>query len=175
MISEFELISGEELHRRVIQDMVLNASRTVWIATANLKDMHIQTALGYRPVLEQFDQLARKNVSFRIVHSDIPSTYFRNTLDKYPRLIRGKLELQICPRSHWKMVVVDGKRGYMGSANFTGAGLGVKRPARRNLEVGMVSRNQQFVARLASLFDHFWIGDDCAMCAFQQSCPDPIR
>ena len=37
------------------------------------------------------------------------------------------MELQICPRCHWKMVIVDGRLGYTGSANFTGAGLGAKK------------------------------------------------
>ena len=174
MDSGLEIISGEVLHQKVIQEMVLTASQTVWIATANLKDMHITTPRGYRPILEQFDQMAMKNVAFRIVHSDMPSSYFQRTLESFPRLVRGKLELQICPRSHWKMVVVDGRRGYMGSANFTGAGLGVKKQSRRNLELGVVSDQPRFVARLASLFDRFWIGDDCANCAYHRNCPDPI-
>lgn len=32
-------LSGEELHRRVITEGVLRAERSVWIATANLKDL----------------------------------------------------------------------------------------------------------------------------------------
>ena len=32
-------LSGEKLHRRVIGEGVLRAERSVWIATANLKDL----------------------------------------------------------------------------------------------------------------------------------------
>lgn len=174
MTQNDELVSGDALHREVIEKMVLTATRTVWIATANLKDMHIRTPRGYRPILEQLDRLARQNVSFRIIHSDLPSRYFRRTLDKYPRLTGGGLELQICPRSHWKMVVVDGRQAYMGSANFTGAGLGAKKPTRRNFEIGVVSSRAEFVSRLAKWFDQFWMGDECGACAFRDTCPDPI-
>ncbi len=174
MLSDLEIISGEALHQKVIHEMVLGASRTVWIATANLKDMHISTPRGYRPILEQFDQMARHGVTFRVVHSDLPSSHFRKTLEGFPRLTSGRLELQICPRSHWKMVIVDNRHGYMGSANFTGAGLGVKKASRRNLELGLVSDEPPFVKQLAGLFDRFWIGEDCVGCAFERDCPDPI-
>ena len=117
---------------------------------------------------------AEKGVRFRIIHSDLPSRPFRDTLERYPRLTSSALELQVCPRSHWKMVVVDGAFGYMGSANFTGAGLGAKSPRRRNLELGVASRNPDFVRQLAGLFDAFWIGEHCLECSFRSRCPDPI-
>ena len=84
------------------------------------------------------------------------------------------MELQVCPRSHWKVVVVDGTFGYLGSANFTGAGLGAKSPRKRNLELGVTSREPDFVQQLAALFDAFWIGELCRDCALRGRCPDPI-
>ncbi len=136
-----ELLTGDELHQRVILDQVMLAQRTVWIATANLKDMHVSMARGYRPILESFDDMARRGVRFRIIHAELPSRPFRETLEKFARLTGGGLELQICPRSHWKMALVDGVFAYLGSANFTGAGLGVKKPSRRNLELGVVTED----------------------------------
>lgn len=170
-----ELLCGLELHRRVVQDMLLDARTYVWIATANLKDMHIQGADGYQPILRIFDQMARRGVSFRIVHSDLPSRSFRATLERFPRLISRALELQICPRSHWKMVVVDGRQAYWGSANFTGAGLGAKSEHRRNHELGMCSSDPAWVERIQALFDKFWIGTHCPDCDRIDKCPDPIR
>jgi phosphatidylserine/phosphatidylglycerophosphate/cardiolipin synthase-like enzyme len=84
------------------------------------------------------------------------------------------MELQICPRSHWKLVIVDGQAAYAGSANFTGAGLGVKSAARRNLEVGVLSRDPAFVRPLFAAFDRFWVGAECRGCAYRKTCPDPI-
>jgi phosphatidylserine/phosphatidylglycerophosphate/cardiolipin synthase-like enzyme len=173
--TDIEIVSGRELHERVIEGSVLVATRRVWIATADLKDMHVRLAgKRYAPILEVFDRLAASGVRFRIVHSSVPSRPFRDTLEGYPRLVGGALELQICPRSHWKMVLVDGAFAYFGSANFTGAGLGVKRAERRNLEIGAVTRDPARVRRLEQLFDSFWIGEHCTDCAYRDRCPDPI-
>jgi len=170
-----ELVHGNELHQRVIEEAVLQADDRVWIATADLKDMHVRATRGYVPILEAFDRLAREGVHFRVIHASMPSGPFRDTLDRYPQLIEGALELQICPRSHWKMVLVDGEFAYFGSANFTGAGLGVRRAERRNLEIGAVTRDPDVVQQLESLFDRFWIGEFCESCAFRDRCPDPIQ
>jgi len=52
-MSQLELLDSGELHTRVIQEAVLMAEDYVWIATANLKDMHIPMAgKRYRPILE---------------------------------------------------------------------------------------------------------------------------
>ena len=72
------------------------------------------------------------------------------------------------------MIIVDNTFGYFGSANFTGAGIGVKHARRRNLEVGAVTEDPDTVKALSNRFDAFWMGDDCRDCAFRTSCPDPI-
>lgn len=169
-----ELITGFDLHDRVILKEVLAARRTVWIATANLKDMQVAMARGFKPILEIFEQMTRSGVHFRIIHAETPSKPFRDTLEKCRALLSGGLELQICPRSHWKMVIVDGRFAYLGSANFTGAGLGVKKSSRRNLELGVITDRPSWIEYLETLFDSFWIGTYCRDCAFSRTCSDPI-
>jgi phosphatidylserine/phosphatidylglycerophosphate/cardiolipin synthase-like enzyme len=169
-----EIVTGVELHDRVIVDKVLTAERTVWIATANLKDMHIAMARGFKPVLEAFEQMSKAGVHFRVIHAETPSRHFRDTLEQCRELLAGGLELQICPRSHWKMVIVDNRFAYLGSANFTGAGLGIKKPERRNIELGVITEDRVWVDRLATLFDNFWIGEHCRDCAYKKECSDPI-
>ena len=170
-----QLLTLEDLHQHVIVDGVLAANRTVWIATANLKDMHVPgVGRRYQPILAEFDRMAERGVRFRIIHSELPSKPFRRTLERFPRLTASAMELQICPRSHWKLVVVDGAFAYLGSANFTGAGLGARSQRKRNLELGVASRDPSFVRPLAALFDTFWIGEHCRDCALRDECPDPI-
>ena len=169
-----ELVTGSDLHERVIQQGVMEANRFVWIATANLKDMRVEHGGRFRPILKIFDDLSHKGVTFRIVHSELPSRPFRETLERLPKLYSGALELQICPRSHWKMVIVDGKLAYWGSANFTGAGLGAKADKRRNFEMGTVTTVPSEVARIRDLFDEFWLGSFCPDCKLRDKCPDPI-
>ena len=175
VVAGTRLIAGETLHQEVIEEQVRCAKSYVWIATADLKDMHVRAGRRYKPILDVFDELAADGVGLRIVHSALPSRPFRATLEEYPRLTGGALELQICPRSHWKMVIVDGRFGYCGSANFTGAGLGAKSARKRNLEVGVVSDSPIWVSQLEQLFDEFWVGSYCDDCAFRSQCPDPVR
>ncbi len=170
-----QLVDAGDLHQQVIIDHVLNAKRFVWIATADLKDMHVRDGKTFVPILDVFDRMARRGVRFRIIHSALPSRPFRRTLEDYPELTDGALELQVCPRSHWKLVVVDGAFGYCGSANFTGAGLGVKSQKKRNLEMGVVSSEPEWVEALSGAFDDFWMGNHCDDCGRRDVCPDPIR
>lgn len=119
--------------------------------------------------------MADDGVQFRIIHAELPSRPFRATFDSLPGVVDGGVELQICPRSHWEMVIVDGELGYAGSANFTGAGLGARSEARRNLELGAVGRDPAFVAMLERGFDTFWMGANCDSCGLRDLGPDPIR
>ena len=57
-----ELLNQDNIHQRVIEDVVLEARQRVWIATANLKDMHIKNRRGYKPILAKFEQMARNGV-----------------------------------------------------------------------------------------------------------------
>lgn len=173
-LPNFRVVSGLELHDTVVEEQIVNAQHEVWIATADLKDMHIRRAGRFKPVLGVFDEMATRGVHFRIVHSALPSRPFRATLETFPRLTGGHLELQICPRAHWKIVVVDGKFAYWGSANFTGAGLGARNAHRRNLEIGSISHDAAVVRQVADLFDTFWMGQHCQGCALRTDCPDPI-
>ena len=83
-------------------------------------------------------------------------------------------ELRQCPRVHLKVVVVDGAFVYLGSANFTGAGLGVKGAGRRNFELGVVSHDDQLLDETQGLFDHIWRGEACGTCRLRASCPAPL-
>jgi len=147
-----EILNHKDMHQRVVEDLILEAKQRVWIATANLKDMHIKarSGKGYVPILDEFDHLARDNgVSFRIIHADKMSKSFHNTLNVYS-LLKKHLEIQVCPRSHWKMVIIDGQAAYFGSANFTGAGLGVKNINRRNLELDALIQDKESFGSVAN-------------------------
>ena len=87
------------------------------------------------PFLETLSDLAGKGVKIRLIHAGEAGPAFRRDFDKYPRLLAG-LERKVCPRVHFKCVVVDGVFAYSGSANLTGAGMGAKSSSRRNFRIG---------------------------------------
>jgi len=179
--SGFELVSGRGHYERVMS-AVLGARRSVWIATANLKELMVEPALKmpgrrerYRSVLEAFDELAARGVELRILHASLPSRPFRDEFDRHRRLVRGGLELRSCARVHLKTVIVDAAEIYLGSANWTGAGLGAKGSGRRNFELGIVSRDERVIDEVQALYDRIWRGGECAGCKLRdEECEAPL-
>ena len=179
------LISGKGHYDAIIEPLA-SAQRSVWIATANLKELMVEdervrpgrrrtrTKRNYRSVLEVFDELAERGVELRILHAQLPSRAFRDALDRHPRLFRGGLRLRMCPRVHLKTVIVDGTRMYLGSANWTGAGLGAKGEHRRNFEVGMVTEDERWLDAVQALYEHVWSGGGCKACKLRKECEAPL-
>jgi len=168
------LVAGEG-HYEVVINAVLAARCSVWIATANLKDLMVKTgARDYRSILESMDQLAARRLDLRILHAKLPSRAFRESFDRFERLVAGGLELRLCPRVHLKVVVVDGELLYLGSANWTGAGLGVKSAARRNFELGVVTSDPLLLDQVQGMYERIWRGAECAKCGHRDTCEAPL-
>ena len=72
------------------------------------------------------------------------------------------------------MMVFDGKVAYIGSANLTGAGIGMKADGTRNFEAGILTDDLEIVEQAKSQFDEVWIGKHCKTCKRKDFCPDPI-
>jgi phosphatidylserine/phosphatidylglycerophosphate/cardiolipin synthase-like enzyme len=75
---------------------------------------------------------------------------------------------------HLKLVVVDGSEAYLGSANFTGAGMGAKAEGRRNFELGVTTRDHVLVDAAQRRFDRIWSGAECGSCRLRRQCPAPL-
>ena len=71
--------------------------------------------------------------------------------------------------------IFDLKTAYIGSANLTGAGIGMKSAANRNFEAGILTNDPRLVAVAAEQFDGVWRGDFCAKCGRKEFCSDPIK
>jgi len=169
-----QLLSGEELYHEVVLRRMAAARESLWIATANVKAMFVERNSGeFRSVLELFADLARRGVELRLLHAELPSRPFRQAFEEQRALWKG-LELKICPRVHFKAVLVDGAWIYLGSANLTGAGLGAKGPGKRNFELGFVTEDFDTIDRATALFESVWSGVECATCRLRDICPDPI-
>lgn len=176
------LIHGD--HYPAVIDRVLAAERSVWIATANLKELMIEDAAlvpgrrrgkaRYRSVLAAFSELAARGVELRILHAAPPSRVFVRDFDREKRLVAGGLELRLCPRNHLKLVIVDGRHLYLGSANWTGAGLGAKHEQRRNFELGLVTQDERLLDAAQDVFHQIWRGAACQGCRMQAECPMPL-
>lgn len=167
-----KFVSNLELYHNIV-DLVSNAKDFVWIGTADIKDMHVKQKGKIVPFLEMLDSLIKHKVEIRLLHAKDPGENFRRSFDKYPLLWKS-MERQLCPRVHFKIIVVDGKIAYIGSANLTGAGLGMKSENTRNFENGIITDNQDLVDQIMNQFDDVWIGKFCKTCKRKAYCTDPI-
>ena len=181
---ELEVIGGRGHYERVIA-AVLAAETSVWIGTANLKELMIEDhrarpgrsrrlgRTGYRSILAAFAELAGRGVELRVLHADRPSRPFAAELARHGELEHG-LALRQCPRVHLKVVVVDGALLYLGSANWTGAGLGARGSGRRNFELGIVTDDGPLLDQVQGAYDRVWRGGECAGCKLRGLCPGPL-
>ena len=119
--------------------IVPQARERLWIATADIKDMYVDS--GGRemvPFLEVLDGMVKRGVEVRLIHAKDPGPNWRDDFDRYPTLWTA-MEGMLCPRVHFKCIIVDGVKAYFGSANLTGAGMGAKSEKKRNFENGVRS------------------------------------
>jgi len=169
-----ELLVGRELYQRVVLERLCQARESVWVSTANVKEMQVEREGRFVSILDVFAELARRGVELRILHAELPSRPFRAAFDRKRKLVAGGLQLKVCPRVHLKAVLVDGAWLYLGSANLTGAGLGAKAEERRNFEVGLVTEDFETLDRISALFEAVWSGAECPRCKVRELCPDPL-
>ena len=160
-------------HYDKVIDRIKDCKKTLWIGTADIKDLYVKDGRGTKPLLEVLSDLAKRGVEIRLIHAKEPGPAFRQDFDKYPALIEG-LERVLCPRVHFKIIVFDLKTAYVGSANLTGAGLGMKGENTRNFEAGVLSSNKDFVKNAAEQFDSVWMGAYCKGCSRKKFCGGPI-
>ncbi|MBG86022.1 MAG: phosphatidylserine synthase [Verrucomicrobiales bacterium] len=171
-----ELLLNEEIHRRVIRELLPAAEQFVWIATADIKDMHVERSAGrYDTFLAVFAELVRAGVDVRLIHAKEPGPRFREDFDRFPELIESEhFDRFLCPRNHMKCFLIDGRVAYVGSANLTGAGMGAKSVRKRNFEAGFLTDEPDTIDRLMEFFDGFYLGDYCKDCGRREICPEPL-
>ena len=184
-------------HYKKVLTRVPNVKHNLWIGTADIKDLYIDDGGQKKPFLALIAQLIRQGVVVRLIHAKEPGSNFREDFDKYP-VLYDRLERVLCPRVHFKMLIFDCKEVYVGSANLTGAGIGMKAETTRNFEAGILTDDPEIVEqamngrsseRQPSLlkdvrvvrdedevnqFDNVWIGKHSKSCKRRDFCPDPI-
>ena len=160
-------------HYKEVLSRVQSVKYTLWIGTADIKDLYVEMGKENKPFLALIAQLIRNGVELRLIHAKEPGPNFRKDFDKYP-VLYDRLERVLCPRVHFKMLIFDCKEVYFGSANLTGAGIGMKAETTRNFEAGILTDDPEIVEQAMNQFDEVWIGKHCKSCKRRDFCPDPI-
>lgn len=160
-------------HYNIVIEKARGTKSLLWIGTADIKDLHVKTGLNTEPFLGVIADLITKGVEVRLIHAKEPGQAFREDFDKYP-VLHSMLERVLCPRVHFKIIILDSQFAYIGSANLTGAGMGMKSSNRRNFEAGIFTDETSLVESAMEQFDAVWRGEHCKKCGRKNFCSDPI-
>ncbi len=179
---DLQLIRDRAHYEVLVAGAMAGARVSVWIASANVKELMIEAPRGsrarardkYVPIFDLFDRLLERGVELRLLHAGVPSGPFREELKRHRALLRGGLAMRRCPRVHLKMIAIDGALLYLGSANLTGAGLGAKGEHRRNFEAGVVTADERFLDEMQGVYERIWSGRECAPCRLRDLCARPL-
>lgn len=166
-----DFIKDQQIYHEVILGKIPETKKLLWIATSDLKDLYIRQKNKFVPFLQILSELLSEGKSVRLIHAKEPGKAFRKDFDKYP-ILAERLERLLCPRVHFKSVIVDGNFAYCGSANLTGAGMGAKNEGKRNFEAGIISDEKWFIEKNQQQFDEIWMGMYCNKCKYISTCPD---
>ncbi len=177
-----QLVHDREHYDLLIDRLVRRAKVSLWIATANVKELHVEAPIGtrdrargrYQSIVGLLADLVRRDVEVRILHGGPPSRRFDAARRKLDDAVSDGIELRQCPRTHMKMIATDGAHLYVGSANLTGAGLGAKGDGRRNFETGIVTDDEGLLDDMQARFDRIWTGRACGGCRLRKHCPAPL-
>lgn len=181
-----QFLSNREIYERVVCGIVPQVRERLWIATADIKDMYVEPpsrvsrAMEARsggremvPFLEVLDGMVKRGIEVRLIHAKDPGPNWRDDFDRYPTLWTA-MERVLCPRVHFKCIIVDGVKAYFGSANLTGAGMGAKSVRKRNFENGILTDDPALLEPLVEQFDSVWRGAFCRDCGRREHCTDPV-
>ena len=159
-----------EQHYKDVLSKASSVQESLWIGTADIKDLYV----GDAPFLGVLADLVKRGVDVRLIHAKEPGPIFREEFDRYPVLVK-KLERELCPRVHFKMMIFDYREAYIGSANLTGAGIGAKGANKRNFEAGILTDDPGILDACTEQFDSVWTGKHCKECLRRDVCGAPIR
>lgn len=165
---------ADTAHYNEVLSRVASVKHSLIIGTADIKDLYVKVGSGSQPFLAVLDMLIRRGVEVRLLHAKEPGPNFQNDFDKHPALFKG-LKRRLCPRVHFKMMVFDCEVAYIGSANLTGAGIGMKSDGKRNFEAGILTDDLTLVDAAADHFHSVWSGKYCKSCKRKAFCTDRIK
>ena len=174
--NKYRVITNGDHYQEVILK-ICKATSSIKIMTANFKRFRLMPTYNqgedYKngtPFVKYLMAKAVQGVSVQIICSR-PSSFFTEEWEEYYRQMNPELfEYKFCERNHSKVVIIDDKIAYIGSANVTPAGLGQGIFTPGNFEVGILTEDPDVISNLNTLFSKIWDGKACANCHRAKKC-----
>ena len=166
---ETRLIVNDNHYEEVVERMCA-AKTSIRIMTGDFNLFKLKPTTNHEgiPFINYLIEKAEQGIAVQIILSN-PTTNVDAELKEYFRNMKSyPLSTRNCIRNHAKVVIVDDKIAYIGSANATRAGLGQFKPG--NFEVGVLTEDSGLVTTLKAYFSKIWDGDFCEGCHRYKNC-----
>ena len=166
-----------ENHYQEVIDRICAAKSSIKIMTGDFKRFKLKPTAkqgkNYNdgtPFIKYLMEKAEQGVSVPIICSS-PSNPFKDEYeDLYKQLKPKGFKICFCIRNHAKVVIIDDRVAYIGSANVTKAGLGQGVLSPGNFEAGIITENPEVIATLNVHFSKIMNGDICDGCHRAENC-----
>ena len=122
------------------------------------------------PFLDFLIEKSKEGVSVQIISAE-KSGYFQERVERaYCNSSNNCFSVWFCARNHAKIVIIDDKIAYIGSANMTRAGLGQPYASPGNFEVGILTEDPDIIASLNKRFSDITSYKFCDDCHRKKDC-----
>lgn len=173
-LSETHLIT-ENFFQEVIK-LACAAKSSIKIMTADFNRLRLKPTKKQgkkygdgTPFFDFLIEMANKGVSVEIITAE-QSVFFQDDVERANCNTSNNFSVWLCARNHAKVVIIDDKFAYIGSANVTKAGLGQPYCTPGNFEVGILTEDPEIIASLNKRFSDIKLYKFCDDCHRQKDC-----
>ncbi|MFX1512896.1 MAG: hypothetical protein ACFFCQ_09945 [Promethearchaeota archaeon] len=148
--------------KKVVKEGIFSAQNAVYLATAPIKDFVV--GLEERkpiPFSREVQRMSKRGINFYILTSvsDLNDVHFYKKLKNTPNIHFAR-----CRRNNMKLVLIDEQILYVGSADATGPGMGIRKPNNTNFELGFISEEREHILEAQKHFLEVFTGKYCNEC-----------
>lgn len=168
-----------ENHYHEIFERIFAAESSIKIMTADFRLFRIKPISkkgkdkkGGIPFIKYLMERAEQGISVQVICSDPTKNVKDMYEDLYKKMNTDNFRIFFCIRNHAKVVIIDDKIAYFGSANVTPAGLGQGVLSPGNFEVGIMTDYTEIISSLNALFSMIMNEDYCLGCHRAESCTE---
>lgn len=161
-----------------IRQRICSAKSSIKIMTADFKRFNLKPTDNqgneYKdgtPFIKYLMAKAVQGVSVQIICSRPSQNFLIEWEEYYQQMGNPELfQYMFCIRNHAKVVIIDERVAYVGSANVTPAGLGQGIFTPGNFEAGILTDDPKLISSATALFTRIWDRNYCDGCHRADKC-----